>query len=300
MNYKQHPLSSAYPSMTDVEFAALVEDIRAHGQRDPVTLFDGMVLDGWHRYQACNEVGVACRTIAFDGSDPAAFVISKNSHRRQLTESQRAATIVAVHEWRESGGVTRVTPAKTAGGDTCRPSATVRQMAEEAGVDERTIQRAKQAHAAGLGDAVRDGLVSANKAAAIAKADPELAKQVAHGVVSLPAAVEQVTGKRPGAKPQEQGKPDDIVSRLRARIAELEQENADLREQHEEAMSNMGVMADELTAYRRAADPEHAKKYLQHQEYLTVVERQRDDWMNQCAQLKREVKALRRRIGEAA
>ena len=35
----------------------------------------------------------------------------------------------------------------------------------------------------------------------MAKADPELAKQVAHGEVSLPAAVEKITGKRPGSKP---------------------------------------------------------------------------------------------------
>lgn len=37
----------------------------------------------------------------------------------------------------------------------------------------------------------------------VAKADPALAKQVAHGEVTLPAAVEQVTGKRPGARKPE-------------------------------------------------------------------------------------------------
>jgi hypothetical protein len=37
-------------------------------------------------------------------------------------------------------------------------------MAEAAGVDERTIQQAKRAHEAGLGDAARDGKVSAKRA----------------------------------------------------------------------------------------------------------------------------------------
>lgn len=75
---------------------------------------------------------------------------------------------------------------------------------------------------------------------------------------------------------------------------------AESREQYEEAMSNMDVMASELEAYKRATDPEHAKKFIQQQGYIDALESQRNDLMNQCAALKREVKALRRRIGEAA
>ena len=36
----------------------------------------------------------------------------------------------------------------------------------------------------------------------VAKADPDLAKQVAHGEKTLPKAVEELTGRRPGAKPK--------------------------------------------------------------------------------------------------
>jgi hypothetical protein len=48
------PLSAAFPSMPEKEIEALTLDIEAHGQREPGVLLDGMVLDGWHRYLACD------------------------------------------------------------------------------------------------------------------------------------------------------------------------------------------------------------------------------------------------------
>lgn len=271
MKYKQHPLSAAYPSMPEADFAALVADIRAHGQHDAVTLFEGMVLDGWHRCRACEEIGIPCRTDEFAGGDPAAFVISKNTHRRQLTESQRAAAVVAIRQWHRSGR-----------GDTCHPSATVAQMAAEAHVDPRTIQRAKRAHEAGLGEAVRDGLISANKAAEVAMADPELAKRVAHGEVSLPRAVKEID---PRPKRRFESKPaarDELEDAVQA----LTEENSHL--------------LDEIDTLKRAADPDQVKKIEELKSYIKAVERQRDDWMNQAAQLKREVKALQRKLGVKA
>jgi hypothetical protein len=53
----QHPLSAAFPAMSADDFAALVEDIKVNGQREPVIVFEGMVLDGWHRYSACVAAG---------------------------------------------------------------------------------------------------------------------------------------------------------------------------------------------------------------------------------------------------
>jgi ParB-like chromosome segregation protein Spo0J len=280
-----HPLCTLFPRVTGAEFDALVADIKANGLSQPITLHDGMILDGGNRYRACLEAGIEPHFTTFDGGNIVAFVLSANLHRRHLSAGQQAAIVASAQDWAKAqvAGSNQHKARAESGSAILHDLSSAAGRAAESGASLRTQKMADK----------------------VAKADPELAKQVGHGLVSLPAAVEQLTGKRPGAKPkeqkpQEQDKPDDIVSRLRARIAELEQENADIREQYEEAMSNMDVMADELTAYRRAADPEHAKKYLQQQEYLAVVERQRDDWMNQCAQLKREVKALRRRMGEAA
>jgi ParB/Sulfiredoxin domain len=86
----QHPISAVFPAMSDEDFAALVTDIKTHGQRLPIMVYDDQVLDGWHRYRACLELGITPTFEEFTGRDPVAFVLSMNLQRRHLTESQRA------------------------------------------------------------------------------------------------------------------------------------------------------------------------------------------------------------------
>lgn len=38
--------------MQSDEFQALVDSIESIGVQNPITLLDGMVIDGWHRYKA--------------------------------------------------------------------------------------------------------------------------------------------------------------------------------------------------------------------------------------------------------
>ena len=158
----QHPLSSAFPSMHEADFAALCEDIAQHGLRQPVVAYQGEVLDGWHRYRACVAVGEEPKLVELDADvDPVAFVLSLNLSRRHLTGAQRAEAVVRCRAWAPPN----VHPTR---GEPGSPL-TVAEMAEEAGVADRTVQQVKRAHEAGLGDAIRDGKVSAKRAAAIAK-----------------------------------------------------------------------------------------------------------------------------------
>lgn len=89
---KQHPLSAAFPPMTDAEFAELRADIAANGLRVPITVYEEAVLDGWHRYCACDQTGTKARYESFEGDWQAAvaFVASANVHRRHLTARERA------------------------------------------------------------------------------------------------------------------------------------------------------------------------------------------------------------------
>ncbi len=163
MTLTQHPLSAAFPSMSDADFLALKDNIEDHGQREPIIIFEGMVLDGWHRYRACMELGLKPAQFNFDASeDPVAYVISQNLHRRHLTASQRAAAVVACQEWAPARR-----PNKSAPG--AELPKTAKQLATMAGTGTRTIEQAKTAHKAGLGDAVKEGAVTAKEAASMAR-----------------------------------------------------------------------------------------------------------------------------------
>jgi hypothetical protein len=85
-----------FPLLKDAEFHELVEDIRKHGLREPISLFEQKIIDGRNRERACIKAGVEprYRSIEFDNHDAAAaYVISKNICRRHLTPKQKRALI---------------------------------------------------------------------------------------------------------------------------------------------------------------------------------------------------------------
>jgi hypothetical protein len=168
MTFYQHPLSEAFPSMDAAAFEALTVDIAQHGQRDAIILRNGMILDGWHRYSSCLKLGIEPNFLVLgDNVDPVAFVKSHNLHRRHLTGSQRSAAVVACAEWAGSGMNQK--NARTGEPGSPVRVVTVTELAKEADVSSRTIQHAKLAIAAGLGEAVKGGKITVKQGAAIAR-----------------------------------------------------------------------------------------------------------------------------------
>ena len=150
--------------MSAEDFQALVDDIDNNGQREPVMIYEGMVLDGWHRYQACTSLGMEPTKFEFQGDDPVAFVLSQNLHRRHLSASQRAAAVVSCTQWR---------PVGKAKPETISGLKTEKEMAKTAGTSDRTIRDAKTAHKAGLTEVVKSGAMTANEAAKVARGTVE-------------------------------------------------------------------------------------------------------------------------------
>jgi ParB-like chromosome segregation protein Spo0J len=87
-----HPVADIFPPMSEAEYGALKTDIRENGQLEPVWTWRGHIVDGRHRAQACQELGIAVKSHEWDGEEHelTRFVISMNLHRRHLNESQRA------------------------------------------------------------------------------------------------------------------------------------------------------------------------------------------------------------------
>lgn len=199
-NYELHPLCTLFPRMAGAEFAALVADIKANGQREPIILHDGMILDGGNRYRACIEASVEPQFMQFGGGNLVAYVLSANLHRRHMTAGQQAAIVASAQDWAKSHAPHREK------GAILHPSETdtVSDRATQSGASHRTQQMADK----------------------VAREAPELAKKVAQGEVSLPAAVEQITGKRPGAKKPEP-EPDDDFGPSDEEIRAAQKEEAD-------------------------------------------------------------------------
>ena len=81
------------------ELGLLVEDIVKNGLREPIVLQQGMILDGRNRLRACELAKVKPRFVEWDGiGSPIAFVLSRNLHRRHLSESQRSVVAAKAKE----------------------------------------------------------------------------------------------------------------------------------------------------------------------------------------------------------
>ena len=87
---KAHPFADVLPLLEGAAFNSLVADIRANGLLEPITIHEGLILDGRNRYRACEAAGIEPQFLEFDGDDPLGFVLSLNVHRRHLSESQRS------------------------------------------------------------------------------------------------------------------------------------------------------------------------------------------------------------------
>lgn len=88
-----HSFCLLIPEMSEEDYQELKADIEKNELIEPVVIYQGQILDGKHRYQACVELGIEPKFTEFEGDELSAlqFVISKNIKRRHLTESQRAA-----------------------------------------------------------------------------------------------------------------------------------------------------------------------------------------------------------------
>lgn len=190
-----HPLADLFPLIEGEAFAELVADVAAHGIREPIKLLDGQILDGRNRYRAAVAAGLigADESPWRDGEpgtglkpsfalfmpkhdgEPLSFVLSRNLHRRHLSESQRAMVAAGIANLSHGGD--RITPPPADEQAANLPVAVTQgDAARMLQVSERSVRTAKEVRAAGvpeLGEAVTRGEVAVSAAAEIARLPAE-------------------------------------------------------------------------------------------------------------------------------
>jgi hypothetical protein len=98
--YEQHPIAvQLMPGgMDDMEFAAFCGDVTQRGfVGGPITIFEGKVLDGWHRYRAAKRTSTPPQFKTYEGNDPAGYVAASNVLRRRLGSLQKALVAARLH-----------------------------------------------------------------------------------------------------------------------------------------------------------------------------------------------------------
>lgn len=173
-----HPLAALFPLLSGDPYWALVADIREHGVREPIVMFDGAILDGRNRYLAARECGAGIPRVQFEGADPLAFVVSLNLKRRHLDESQRSLV---------GGRIAKL----AVGANQHTEGLPIGRASDMLNVGERSVARAREVLDRGtpsLIESVETGQVSVSAAAIVAR----LADNVQDDLVDAgPAAVRE-------------------------------------------------------------------------------------------------------------
>lgn len=279
MKYEQHPLSAAFPAMSADDYQTLKDSINEIGVQNPITLFEGMVIDGWHRYSAANELGMECHVVELGDVDPRDFVLAQNRARRHVTQAQLAMATTAVYAWKPVGN-----PAFSQSGTECPIAKSNAQLAEAAGVSEKTIKQAKAVQtkaAPEVVEAVKRGEIGLPKAAAIAKLPKEEQAAAIHN--TAPKAV-------PEAPP---APANHELEEAVSTINELAAENDQLRDRVAVAAMS-GTDEERAMAAETIAELRDQIKTLEAE--IDAVRTSRDTFQRQNAELMKQVRLQQKQI----
>ena len=174
-----HDIANSWPLHDAKEHASLVGAIKRDGLQSPIVLFEGKILDGRNRYNACLEAGVKIKTVKLpDDKCPYRWVENANDWRRHQGQQARkeARAILAAKESTAKSGNQ---PAPTSSNEEVETK-TRQQAAKDHDVDLSSLDRAKVVVAKGhesVEKAVTSGTLPLNTAAELVKVVPDKEKQ---------------------------------------------------------------------------------------------------------------------------
>ena len=207
-DYEFHPVCLAFPAYEPGVYDRRRDDYKAHPERAGDTAVvvaqdeaDGewKIADGRHHYLICRELGYEFDVQRFTGgrNELVDLVESRNANRRHQTQTQVAASILALNAFRHGGD--RRSPGYQAA---TLPLDTQAEVAERRGVSERTVRNANKAAKADpdLLPAMRDGKIDAFTAAKVADL-PAAERKAVIDAPDVKAAAKAATAKPKPKRP---------------------------------------------------------------------------------------------------
>ena len=169
-------LERVIPLLEDAELYRLTESILTEGCRDPLVVWDGVIVDGHHRYNICRENNIPFTYVEkkFESvMDAKVWIISNQLARRNLNEFVRCEIVLPLEEsfrieakkrqgWRK--GHSDLVAKEPKGG---KPINTREELANMASVSGTTIRKVKKIVVSGDEETInklRKGKLSINRA----------------------------------------------------------------------------------------------------------------------------------------
>jgi hypothetical protein len=271
-----HPIALKFPALSPAKLTELRHDIAKNGQLLPISLYEGMVLEGWHRYLCCVIENREPITQEYVGADPLGFAISMNLHRRHLTTGEQKAvakfkieqaperpdreiarelgmsgnTVAAIRE--EIGAPTpaEAMQAKIEDAVAANPEASNREIAKKIGASDHTVGKVRGAQIAQFEQNAQsaDQSDESSLTAKPSKETPVLGKKRGRSKGTrntLSRATKEAKPKKPAELVRE-----EFIESLGAQM------RSDLKETVENFIASLtgyeGIVPDKITAWRRA------------------------------------------------
>jgi len=199
-----HPAAELFPLMCEEELNALSDDIREHGQRHPIVMTEGKILDGRNRFLACVMAHKKPWIEQWDGQgNPVTYVLSANLQRRHLTPTQKAAIAANALPLFEEEAKKRMVEGGRVGGSQPKGSTdSVLPLPKRQDPSKRAIAQAAKAVGAG-----RDATAAL---VAIKKTAPEVFERVKAGELSISRAKRKAGLETP--RPRPRAKPAPVTA----------------------------------------------------------------------------------------
>ena len=274
--YTRHPVSAAYGDMSEEEKSILSGSILLQGYdgNEPVvSLPDNQIIDGWHRYQVCLEIGISP---VFETRDMKPLQIyeytrAKHQGRRNKTPSERAESDVL---------------AKRACGMEFAPRGRPRKAAPEDAEDVEPTQYIKAE------DVAKDAQVSIGTA-------QQAVANVKHQESGDSAPRQKEQRRKPASTEQPSREQARAERAMRSEMEEMRDQIDSLERSLDQERATNETLKERIAIIETSADPDEQKRLEDiklREDLIVTLESQIAEWQTKHADVSRDLRKAKSQV----